>query len=119
MRFIFILFVFLLLTSCSDKINQKEEDISKYDYLQPFLLENATFIDGELDIDNNTLQYSYKVTNTKGEFDKIQKKAILNGWHYNKGTFSKYVNIYQNSGENIIVKITEFNNKITFEVESE
>lgn len=83
------------------------------------MLNNAEFLYGQMDIDNNTLQYSYKVTDTKEALKKIEKAAILNKWLYKNGTFSKNVNIYENGGENMTVKITESNNKIIFEVKSE
>lgn len=117
---LYMLFMFLfLLPSCSDKVNQKEKDILKYNYLQPFTLERGKFIGGKLDVDNNILEYSYQVIDVSKEMKIIKDKAIGDGWKFENNSFEKYVKIYEIDGEKMNVKITKTHNKITFKVQSE
>jgi hypothetical protein len=117
--FLISTFIVFLILSCSDKIKQKEKDILKYEYLTPFVLKGQNFINGNLDIDNNHLIYSYEVFDVVGELNRINNQAITEGWERRKNGYSKYIPIYDNSGETIYLSITTIGNKIEFNVSSE
>lgn len=114
-----IVIVLCVLVSCSDKISQRETDIKKYIYLEPFAPKNQSFKCGILDIDNNHLEYSYKVSNPKKVMYEIYDRALSNNWVFKKNTYTKCVDLYGQGCEKIKVKIIENGNNLKFIVTQE
>lgn len=113
---IFLLVLCIFMVSCKDIIEQKEKDILKYDYLNPFMIYDERFIQGKLDLDNNILLYSYDVNNVESTMNIIDENAKKEGWKKEKDVYIKKININEYLIKKVKVSIKIDNKRIIFMV---
>ena len=79
----FILFIFLCF-SCNDNVQLKKEDVLKYDWLKPFVIEIKNEFKGTHNIDNGILKFHYSVRDSKAIISKLDKISFSEKWKVNR-----------------------------------
>ncbi len=109
--------------SCNDTVKLKEEDVVKYDWLRPFVININDEFYGTHDIENNILKFNYNVNNPENIISKFDKIAISEKWQINKinnatRAYSKEILIYGYTMKKITIQInySKDENKIFFNV---
>ena len=116
-------FIILTLFSCNENLSLKEEDVLKYDYLQPFVLSNKIDFAGQHNIDSEVFEFSYRVENIKNVLKEIDYRAKRENWNKqdikgNNISYSKKIEIFKSKLTLVVVhiKILENEDRIYFEV---
>lgn len=116
----FILFIFLCF-SCNDNVQLKKEDVLKYDWLKPFVIEINNDFEGTHNIDNGILKFNYNVKDSKEIILKLDNVSLAEKWKIkvvNDSTriFTKDILIYGETLKktNILVSFRRSENKLYF-----
>ena len=93
-------FIIFSLFSCNENLSLKEEDVVKYNYLEPFLSSNKIDFKGNHNIDSEDFEFSYQVKNTKSVLNEIDEKAKKENWNKsnlntNTISYSKKIGIFK------------------------
>lgn len=118
----FVLFIFLCF-SCNDNVQLKKEDVLKYDWLKPFVIEIKNEFEGTHNIDNGILKFNYRVKNSKAIILKLDKISFAEKWKINKVNdttriFTKNILIYGETIKKTDVTVSYHisENKLFFDV---
>lgn len=118
-------FVLLIIIcfSCNDNIQLKKEDVIKYDWLQPFLIEIKSEFEGIHNVDKGILKFNYSIKNPEEIILKLDNVALVENWTVNKVNdstriFTKNILIYGETLKktNILVNFHQSENKLYFNI---
>lgn len=119
MRHYFI-FILLVLGSCTERLDVKEEDLQKYPEIFPFLLEHKD-LEGEHFLDPGWLHFSYSPTKDNDPIRMLDSVAVKEGWQIENTSnlervYLKEIKSYpaDNGLDSLIVSYSTENNRLTF-----
>lgn len=119
---VFVIFVFLCF-SCGDTVKLKQEDVVKYEWLKPFVIEVKANFEGTHDIDNGSLKFTYKVEDTKYLISKLDKISMVEKWSVNQlndtmRVYTKDILMYGEVSKKTNITVIYYDNKrkVSFEV---
>lgn len=124
MKYIFCFTFLFTLFSC-DEISLKEQDVTKYPWLKPFLHQSIANFEGEHDLDKGTLSFNYIYSSLDDDaFLYLDSIARVEQWKLIESSeasrkYSKCLYQYEaDTGKTVIeINIDNRVNKIFFNIE--
>lgn len=118
----FVLLI-ILCFSCNNNVQLKKEDVIKYDWLRPFVIEINNKFEGTHNIDNGILKFKYSVKDSKEIILKLDNVSLVEKWKINMVNdstriFTKELLIYGETLKktNILVNFRRSENKLYFDI---
>jgi hypothetical protein len=120
-----LLFILIFLVCCQENISLKKQDIHKYPWLKPFLLDITSNFKGTHDIDRGILQFNYKYDQLNKDvfstFDSIAKWHQWNCTEVNQFNrqYAKHLNQFKadTSVTVINIKLDTLNGKLFYNIQ--
>jgi hypothetical protein len=119
----FVLLI-ILCFSCNESVQLKQEDVIKYDWLRPFVIEINNGFEGTHNIDNGILNFNYNVKDSNEIILKLDNVSLIEKWKINivndsTRIFTKDILIYGETLKrtNILVNFKRSENKLYFEID--
>lgn len=117
----YFIFILLVLGSCTERLDVKEEDLQKYPEILPFLLLEHEGFRGEHFLDPGWLHFSYTPTKNSDPIRMLDSVALKEGWQIENTSnldrvYLKEIKSYpaDNGLDSLIVSYSTENNRLIF-----